>query len=99
MWPSDLEPPDDVQEAIELYNQLPGVDEHVLLAHFPIVGHQFFDGDEDARPRCSICGEPLELADTTDGGSWVHAEDANDRGDHTAELDPATDLPTGGDIA
>lgn len=44
-----------------------------------------FVGDEQ-RPKCAGCGEPVELADPTDPGSWVHAEDANCFGDHTAWL-------------
>ena len=38
------------------------------------------------RPRCELCGEPVELADPSDPESWVHTEDANDLADHTAEL-------------
>ena len=41
----------------------------------------------ERRPRCQLCGEPVELADPADAESWVHAEDANDRADHTAEVD------------
>ena len=39
------------------------------------------------RPRCAGCGEPIELEDPDDVESWIHAHDANDRGDHTAWLD------------
>ena len=38
------------------------------------------------RVRCRLCGEPAVLDDPTDGSSWIHAPDANDRGDHTAEV-------------
>ncbi len=91
--------PADAQDAIEPYNQLPGVAEHVLLAPFSIEGHQHFDGHEDERPRCTICGEPALLVDADDPQSWAHADDANDRGDHTAEVDPAAWRPMGGNIA
>jgi hypothetical protein len=37
------------------------------------------------RRRCRLCGEPIVLDDLDDLMSWVHAEDANDQGDHTAE--------------
>ena len=43
------------------------------------------------RPRCQLCGEPVELADPGDPESWVHAEDANDLADHTAEVDAPPD--------
>ena len=86
-WPPNELLSTDVHEAIEMYNQLPGVAEHVLVAPFSIEGHQFFDGDEDLRPRCTACGQPVALADAEDPESWVHAEDANDRADHTADVD------------
>lgn len=92
-WPGDV--PDDVEEAIEQYNRARGVDEHLLLAEFEIHGHEHFDGDVDDRPRCALCGEPLVLADASDAESWVHAEDANDWADHTAELDPPPELSAG----
>src|SRR4051794_19146809 len=38
------------------------------------------------RPKCAGCGEPVELADPADSESWVHAEDANYFGDHSAWL-------------
>ena len=38
------------------------------------------------RCRCRLCGEPVVLDDTADPESWRHADDANDLGDHTAEL-------------
>jgi len=97
--PTDDPQPAEVQEAIETYNQHPGVAEHVLLASFPIEGHEFFDGDEDLRPRCTICGEPVFLVDADDPQSWAHAHDANDRGDHTAEFDSTDSQPMEGDIA
>ena len=42
---------------------------------------------EGERPHCAGCGEPIELDDPDDVESWIHAHDANDRGDHTAWLD------------
>lgn len=39
---------------------------------------------DELRPTCSDCGEPLELADREDPESWIHAEDANYFGDHSA---------------
>lgn len=86
-WPVNEMLSTDVNEAIETYNLLPGVAEHVLMAPFSIEGHQFLDGDEDLRPCCKACGQPVALADADDPDSWVHAEDANDRADHTAEVD------------
>lgn len=91
--------PGEIQAAIEMYNQLPGVTEHVLVAPFSIEGHQFFDGDEDQRPRCEACGQPVTLADPDDPQSWIHADDANDQGDHTAEVDSTNTQPMEGDIA
>ena len=38
------------------------------------------------RRRCVLCGEPIVLGDPNDPESWVHAEDASDWGDHSAEL-------------
>ena len=93
-WPTA-----DVQAAIERYNRLPAVAEHVLLAPFPIEGHQFFDGDHDQRRRCTVCGQPVVLADEDDPQSWIHADDANDRADHTAEVDSTDSQPMEGDIA
>ena len=40
----------------------------------------------DERTRCWLCGEPVELAYADDPESWVHAEDANDWADHSAEV-------------
>lgn len=37
------------------------------------------------RQRCQLCGEPVVLDDPSDPMSWIHAADANDLGDHTAE--------------
>lgn len=42
---------------------------------------------EGDRPHCAGCGEPIELEDPDDVESWIHANDANDRGDHTAWFD------------
>ena len=46
-------------------------------------------GQRSERRRCRICGEPVELSglDLDDPESWAHTEDANDMGDHTAEVD------------
>lgn len=38
------------------------------------------------RRRCRLCGEPVVLDDVADPESWRHADDANDFGDHTAEM-------------
>ncbi|MCP3854932.1 MAG: hypothetical protein GY698_09385 [Actinomycetia bacterium] len=98
-WSADHPLPTDLQEAIETYNQLSAVAEHVLLAPFSIEGHQFFDGDQDLRPRCEVCGQPVTLADVDDPQSWIHAGDANDWADHGAEVDSPDLLPMEGDIA
>jgi len=98
-WPMDNPLPTEMQEAIEIYNQLSGVAEHVLLAPFSIEGHPVFDGGQDLRPRCEACGQPVALADADDPESWIHADDANDWADHTAEVDSSDGLPMEGDIA
>lgn len=41
---------------------------------------------QGSRPRCQLCGEPVVLDDPSDLMSWIHAADANDLGDHTAEV-------------
>ena len=85
-WPADeLATKADVLEAIEAANQLVGDEEYVTLSPFPIGGHQHFEGATDKRPRCKACREPIELDDPSDPVSWIHCEDANDLGDHTAE--------------
>ena len=38
------------------------------------------------RRRCRLCREPVVLDDLLDPESWRHADDANDLGDHTAEV-------------
>ena len=38
------------------------------------------------RRPCQLCGEPVVLDDPSDPESWRHADDANDLGDHTAEV-------------
>ena len=38
------------------------------------------------RRRCRLCGEPVTLDDPSDPMSWIHAVDANDLGDHTADV-------------
>jgi len=98
-WPTADILPVGVQDAIEQYNGLPGVAEHVLLASFPIEGHEFFDGDEDPRPRCDVCGQPVVLADEVDPHSWVHADDGNDQADHAAEVDLGAPPPIENGIA
>lgn len=42
-----------------------------------------------ATARCADCGEPVELAETDDPDSWIHAVDANYFGDHTAWVSEA----------
>jgi hypothetical protein len=85
-WPpEDLATKADVLEAIEAANQLVGDEEYIVLAPFPITGNQYFEGETDERPRCIACREPIELHDSNDPESWVHCDDANDLGDHTAE--------------
>lgn len=44
--------------------------------------------DDDNRPQCADCREPVELADPADPESWIHAIDANYWGDHTAWVKP-----------
>ena len=41
---------------------------------------------QGGRRRCRLCGEPIVLDDPSDAESWRHADDANDLGDHTAEV-------------
>ena len=41
---------------------------------------------QGSRRRCRLCGEPVVLDDSSDPTSWIHAADANDLGDHTAEV-------------
>ena len=41
---------------------------------------------QGSRRRCRLCGEPVVLNDPSDRTSWIHAADANDLGDHTAEV-------------
>ena len=41
---------------------------------------------QGGRRRCRLCGGPVVLDDTSGPESWRHADDANDLGDHTAEL-------------
>ncbi len=54
----------------------PNPDESVVLSEVIVQG---------SRRRCRLCGEPVVLDDPSDPMSWIHAEDANDLGDHTAE--------------
>jgi hypothetical protein len=41
---------------------------------------------QGARLRCRLCGEPVVLDDSAEQESWRHADDANDLGDHTADV-------------
>lgn len=41
---------------------------------------------QGGRRRCRLCGEPIVLDDLSDAESWRHADDANDLGNHTAEV-------------
>lgn len=86
-WPLPDEPPSAADDAIRRYNEAPGVAERLVLDLVEIEGHEHFDGEDDDRRRCGMCGEPVELANAADPESWVHAADANDWGDHTAEVD------------
>ena len=81
-WPdSDVAIPADRSEAIETYNRLV-TDEVITVAPQPV--REARPAGSDTRPRCAGCGEPIELASDDDPESWVHAEDANYFGDHTA---------------
>ena len=42
---------------------------------------------QDDRGRYRLCDEPVALDDPRGPMSWIHAKDANDVGDHTAEFD------------
>ncbi len=44
-------------------------------------------GQRSQRPRCRICGEPVELSGSADPDSWAHTEDARPLGDHVAAVD------------
>ncbi len=95
-WPIEqLISAEHIAEAIEASNQFVGADEYVTLAPFPIAGNQYFEGEVDTRPRCATCREPIKLGDPEEPESWVHCEDANDLGDHTAEPGPLSSA--GGD--
>lgn len=41
---------------------------------------------QGGRRRCRVCREPIVLDDPSDAETWRHADDANDYGDHTAEV-------------
>ncbi|HUP76811.1 MAG TPA: hypothetical protein VM282_27510 [Acidimicrobiales bacterium] len=85
LWPHDHVPiPADTHAAVELYNHLDGVDDHVAFGPYPVAGNQHFEGDRDTRSRCRLCREPIELEDENDPESWIHTQDANYFGDHTA---------------
>lgn len=75
----DIELPEAVARALEAI--LEG-----LAAGDPVLYRvERFVQDED-RTRCGECCEPLELAYPDDPESWVHAEDANYFGDHSASV-------------
>ena len=76
--------PGDLDDAIEAHNSSSVGSEHVYVGRLAVEGE---------RPRCVICGEPSVLAEETDPVSWVHAEDADDGGDHTAESRSETTGP------
>jgi len=98
-WPIADAVPADVQDAIERYNRLSAVAEHVLLATFPIEGHQSFDDDSDQRPGCTAYGQPVLPADTEDPPSWVSADYVNDRPERIAGIDSTDNYPIDMDIA
>jgi len=98
-WPIADAVPADVQDAIERYNRLPGVAEHVLLAPFPIEGHQSIDGDQDQRIRFTACGQPALPADADDPPSWVSADFVNDQAERIAGIDSTDNRPMDLDIA
>jgi hypothetical protein len=82
--------PGDVLAAIEAYNASPEAGEHIVLSEVTFAGHPDFEGEVDMRVRCRLCGEPVVLEDPSDPLSYIHAFDANDWGDHTAEVDDET---------
>lgn len=43
--------------------------------------------NDEHRPKCAGCGEPVELAYPDEPDNWIHAVDANYFGDHSAWLD------------
>ena len=49
----------------------------------PVLSEIMVRGD---RCHCRVCGEPIVLDDPSEVESWRHADDANDAGDHTAEV-------------
>jgi len=61
---------------IDAYNASVEPSERVVIRPVEIRGE---------RERCKLCGEPIVLDDPADPMSWIHAEDADDMGDHTAE--------------
>jgi len=48
--------------------------------------------DAGLRPSCAACGEPIELADSADLESWIHAAYANYWGDHAAWVEDAPEI-------
>ena len=89
-WLNDSGLPSDTDDAIEQYNGDPTAGERVFLGRVRIEGE---------RSRCRMCGEPIVLDDEGDQDSWVHADDANDGADHTAEFRSDPSQPTERDIA
>ena len=73
---SGASPPSIGDSAIDIYNASVDPSDRVVIRQVEIRGE---------RERCSICGEPIVLDDPADPMSWIHAEDADDMGDHTAE--------------
>ena len=83
-WLNDPGLPPDTYDAIEQHNGDPTAAERVFLGQVRI------EGD---RSRCRLCGEPIVLDEEDDPDSWVHAEDANDGADHTAEFRSSPSQP------
>lgn len=75
-WEDGPSAPSGLAAVIERYNADPSAGAHLFLGAVAIEGE---------RQRCRVCGEPIVLDDEDDPDSWVHAEDANDGADHTAE--------------
>lgn len=89
-WDDEPSLPSGLAEVIERYNADPNAGAKLFLGAMAIEGE---------RARCQLCGEPIVLDDEDDSNSWVHAEDANDGADHTAEFRSGPSQPTGRDIA
>ncbi len=80
---------------------VPDVEPTSLLAEAIIAAgvaaHEDVEEAQSSRRRCVLCGEPIVLCDPDDAESWVHAEDASDWGDHSAEVEGAL-LSNGGAV-